>query len=78
MCTDNRMSNMGSENLYNIIVLTQLRKLHKKLILGILTPNNCNAGKGKYILYTHMEICRLIKLLFPCPCPVDIPNKEIN
>lgn len=50
------MANIGSKNLYNIIVLTQLRKLHKELMFGILTPNKCNAGKEKQILYRQLEI----------------------
>jgi len=45
--SDKKMANMGSENLYNTIVLTQLRKLHKELVFGILTPNHYNAGKRK-------------------------------
>lgn len=32
MSSDNRMVNMGSENVYNIVVLIHLRNLHQELI----------------------------------------------
>lgn len=68
MSSDNRIVNMGSENVYNIVVLIHLRNLHQELIFLDFNSQELEHLKCEVDTIYAFGNLQTNKLFFPCPC----------